>query len=117
MRKTNIISYPFFLFLLISLYVLSSCSKTVEVTHPELIGFWQGHLNEKAYSIRIDPDGSGRYSSTGDGQMENYQGRVRVKNDQLIIGGKRLTINLFPFSENDGFIRMKVASILFQKIN
>lgn len=117
MTKLNTLSVGSLFVLSCIIIILSSCAKTIDETHPEFIGFWQGNNDLKAFSIRINPDGRGKYSYTGDGQMGNFDGRIRIKNERLIIGTKRLKINLFPFSEADGFIYMNIDGVSYKKID
>jgi hypothetical protein len=107
------------IFLIASLIALISfsCGKAIEEVNPNFIGFWQGSDESKAYTIRIDENGKGKYSFVGGGKMGNSEGRFRYRNGKLRIGGmKTLTLEDEPSFDGD-FWTMKVEGIIYRRNN
>ena len=106
----NFLAFGILIFIL-----FQSCTKINE-THPEFIGFWKGSTDEKVYTIRVNEDGTGKFSFTGNGKMGNNSGNVRYKNGNLKIGIRNYTVNKEPFSCEDG-IKMEVEGIVFDRVD
>ncbi len=94
-----------------------SCGKPIEEVNTDFIGFWQGSDTSKAYTIRIDENGRGKYSFVGGGQMGNSEGRFRYNNGKLRIGGlKALTVQEEPNFDGEFWI-MKVEGVDYTRNN
>ena len=97
-------------------FIIFSCGKKVEEVNSDFIGFWNGQDSAKTYTIRIESDGQGRYSSMGGGQSTNAEGRVRYRNGNLRFGPfKSLEVETYPTLSSEGWI-MKVEGIEYVKI-
>lgn len=101
--------------LLLAFLILTSCGKEITTEAPEFLGFWEGKKDNVAYTIRIDDDGHGRYSSVGNGEMDAAEGSARINNNTLRIGLRRLTIDKHP-EETNGNWEMTVNGIIYSRI-
>jgi hypothetical protein len=96
---------------------MNSCGKKVEKGNTDYIGFWQGSDGTKTYVIDIDSNSEGRHSECeGALNCSEWEGKARLKNDQLKIGIKKLDIDQEP-QETAGIWTMQIGGILYQKSN
>jgi len=76
---------------------MSACGKKVDKGNTDYIGFWEGTANSKNYVLNIGSDSEGRLSECeGALNCSEWEGKARVKNDQLKIGLKKLDVNQEP---------------------
>ena len=103
-----------------SLVLLSSCRKNAIDDYPEFVGLW----SDPNTLLQIDEDGMGEYSyqsSTSSGGFSSSvskgaEGRIKIKNDQLMIGGMvlkmRFSIDAYPTEIIDGNGNLKSFMVL-----
>ena len=93
----------------------SSCGKKVDKGNTDFIGFWEGTDGTKTYIIDIGSDSKARHSECeGILNCSEWEGKARIKNDQLKVGVKKLDIGQEP-AESGTDWTMTVEGIVYTK--
>jgi hypothetical protein len=99
------------LFLLPLMVILTTCTKTVDKTHPDFVGYWRSWNT----ILDIKPDGSA-YWGRGGTTEERVSGKVRIKDQTIIISGgglkKKVRIDAYPHLEQANYTEFNTVLTL-----
>jgi hypothetical protein len=112
------------LFLVFSLFLISSCEKSNLNEYPDFEGTWLATENYTEYKIIVKDNGKTTYEETtyknayksGSYTGEEFSGKLIIDGNEMKIGFKKLTIDSFPKQTlADNIWRMTLDGIEYER--